>query len=78
MMVRISFFAVLISLVGVNSVLANNCAEIGKKVAIQQRGMLTRSTLSVRGGRNVCVVVVVVPAYDGQKPRRIEVTVPAD
>lgn len=63
---------------GTDSVLAAECAEVGKGVAVQQSGVLVRSTPIVQDGRNMCVVVVVVPAREGKKLRRVEVSVPLD
>jgi hypothetical protein len=54
-----------------------NCYSIGRKVASQNGGQLARAAPQTRGGRTVCVIVVLVPAKDGQRPRRVEFTVPA-
>lgn len=78
MMKKIAFFTIFLSLIGVSSVFAADCTEVGKRTATQQGGMLARSMPIVKDGRNMCVVVVVVPAHNGEKSRRIEVTVPAD
>ncbi|MGL2349000.1 hypothetical protein ACOWKN_02725 [Helicobacter pylori] len=67
-----------LSVISVDSVLAADCAEVGKKVSSRQGGTLTRSTPIVRDGENMCVVVIVMPAHNGKKPRRVEVVVPAD
>lgn len=57
---------------------AADCYAIGQRVAAQNGGTLARASAANRGGRAVCVVVVVVPARDGQRPRRMEVVVPAE
>lgn len=54
-----------------------NCYAIGQQVAAQNGGTLARASLSNRGGRPVCVIVVVVPGRDGQRGRRQEFVVPA-
>ena len=54
-----------------------DCYSIGRKVANQNGGQLARAAPQTRGGRTVCVIVVLVPAKDGQRPRRVEFTVPA-
>ncbi|EJF90578.1 hypothetical protein [Bartonella tamiae] len=66
-----------VSLLGATGVLAADCAEVGKRVAEEQAGRLARSTPVVQNGQNMCVVVVIVPASNGEKPRRVEVAVPA-
>ena len=40
------------------------------------RGKLIRLTMAEQGGQAVCVIVVLVPAKDGQRPRRVEFVVP--
>jgi hypothetical protein len=57
---------------------ADDCAAAGQRVASAQGGTLTKATPAVQGGRNVCVVVVLVPGRDGERPRRVEVAVPAE
>ncbi|WCR55345.1 hypothetical protein [Bartonella clarridgeiae] len=78
MMKKVFFFAMFISLIGFDSVLAADCVEVGKKIAVQQGGTLTRSTPSIRDDKNMCVVVIVIPAHNGNKLRRVEVVVAAD
>ena len=56
---------------------AADCYSIGMRVAAQEGGQYAGASLETRGGRAVCVVVVLVPAKDGQRPRRKEVVVPA-
>jgi hypothetical protein len=41
-------------------------------------GTLARASSSSQGGRPVCVIVVLVPGKEGQRPRRREIVVPAD
>jgi len=54
-----------------------DCTLIGQRVAAEQAGQLTKSTPSVQNGRNVCVVVVIIPGKGEEKPRRVEIAVPA-
>ncbi|WP_375616045.1 hypothetical protein [Bartonella sp. AP58NXGY] len=78
MMKKVFLVVMLASFLGADSVLAADCAEVGKKVAIQEKGVLVRSKLVVEDGRDMCAIVVVVPARNGEKLRRVEVVVPAD
>ncbi|EJF81555.1 Uncharacterised protein [Candidatus Bartonella washoeensis] len=78
MMKRIFLFIMIAVLLGADSVLAAECTEVGRKVAVQHSGVLVRSTPIVQDGRDMCVVVVVVPAREGKKLRRVEVSVPTD
>jgi len=55
-----------------------DCTAIGQRVAAEQAGQLTKSTPTVQNGRNVCVVVVIVPGKGEEKPRRVEIAVPAN
>ncbi|OPB32022.1 hypothetical protein BAR153v2_009850 [Bartonella sp. AR 15-3] len=59
-------------------VLAADCIKIGKKVAMQQRGTLTRSTPSVEDSKNMCVVVIVFSLHNGDKSRRVKVVIAAN
>lgn len=59
-------------------VAAADCYSIGQQVADQHGGTLARASESNQGGQSVCVIVVLVPAKDGQRPRRVEVVVPAN
>lgn len=55
---------------------SGDCYAIGMQQAAQAGGQLARATQEVRGGRQVCVIVVLMPARDGQRPRRNEIVVP--
>ncbi|PRD45995.1 hypothetical protein C5748_01265 [Phyllobacterium phragmitis] len=57
---------------------AGDCVAIGQQVASSQGGTLTKATPAVQNGQDVCVVVVLVPGRDGERPRRVEVAVPAN
>lgn len=54
-----------------------DCYAIGMQQAAQAGGQLARATAETRGGQRVCVIVVLMPARDGQRPRRSEIVVPA-
>ena len=54
-----------------------DCYSIGQQVAAQSGGTLARASSSTQGGRPVCVIVVLVPGKEGQRPRRREIVVPA-
>lgn len=72
------FFVMIAVLLGVDSVLAAGCTEVGRNVATQEKGVLVRSKPVVQDGKDMCMVVVIVPARDGEKLRRVEVFVSAD
>jgi len=54
-----------------------DCYAIGQQIAAQQGGTLASASAESRGGTVVCRIVILVPARDGERPRRVEVTVPA-
>lgn len=55
---------------------ASDCYSVGQEVAAQQGGTLAKASQSTQGGQPVCVIVVLVPGKDGQRPRRSEIVVP--
>ncbi|MEO3998566.1 hypothetical protein [Mesorhizobium sp. CAU 1732] len=57
-------------------VASGDCYSIGAQQAAQLGGQLARATPETRGGQTVCVIVVLMPAKDGQRPRREEIVVP--
>jgi hypothetical protein len=57
---------------------AADCYAIGQQVAAQNGGTLAKAQSANRGGQQVCVIVVLVPGRDGQRPRRTEIVVPAN
>jgi hypothetical protein len=59
-----------------NVLAASDCYAIGQQVAEQNGGTLAKASQSTRGGQPVCVIVVLVPGKDGQRPRRTEIVVP--
>ena len=52
--------------------------SIGQQIAAENGGTLARASASNQGGRQVCVIVVLVPGKDGQRPRRAQFIVPAN
>lgn len=56
---------------------ADDCYAIGQEVAAQNGGTLAKASSATRGGQAVCVIVVLVPGKDGERPRRAEMVVPA-
>jgi hypothetical protein len=56
---------------------AADCYSVGQRVAAQNGGQLAKARPETRRGKTVCVVVVLIPAKDGQRPRRAEIVVPA-
>ncbi|WP_142416411.1 hypothetical protein [Bartonella massiliensis] len=78
MMKKVFLFLIITAFLGADSVLAAECAEVGKKVAAQEKGVLVRSKAVVQDGRGMCAIVVVVPARNGEKLRRVEFFLPAD
>ncbi len=55
---------------------AADCYAIGQRVAAQNGGTLAKASQSTQGGQPVCVIVVLVPGKDGERPRRSEIVVP--
>lgn len=54
-----------------------DCYSIGQEIAAQNGGTLARASQSEQGGQTVCVIVVLVPGKDGERPRRQQFVVPA-
>lgn len=76
MMKKFFLFMVISAFFGGGSVVAAGCVEVGREVATQENGVLVRLKPVVQDGKDMCMVVVVVPARDGKKLRRVEVFVP--
>jgi hypothetical protein len=53
-----------------------DCYAVGQQIAQQNGGTLAKAQADNRGGQDVCVIVVLVPGRDGQRPRRQEFVVP--
>lgn len=52
-----------------------NCWAVGESVAAQEGGELMNATPAASGGRQACVVVIVI-RNPGQPPRRVQRVVP--
>ena len=63
---------------GASAALAADCYGIARQIAAERGGQVLSAEQATRNGRPVCVVVVLVPAKDGKRGRRMEVVVPAD
>ena len=55
-----------------------DCYSVGQQIAAQNGGTLAKASQSNKGGQSVCVIVVLVPGKEGQRPRRKEFVVPAN
>ena len=55
---------------------ASDCYAVGQQVAAQKGGTLAKASQSTQGGQPVCVIVVLVPGKEGERPRRSEIVVP--
>ncbi len=55
---------------------SNSCYAVGQSVAKQNGGKLAAAKQRQSGGQAVCVVVVLIPAKDGQRPKRQQFIVP--
>jgi hypothetical protein len=49
-----------------------DCYAVGQQVAAENGGTLAKATPEDQDGQQVCVIVVLLPAQDGQRPRRVE------
>lgn len=56
--------------------IASDCYAVGQQVAAQKGGTLAKASQSTQGGQPVCVIVVLVPGKEGERPRRSEIVVP--
>lgn len=57
---------------------AGDCYAIGQQVAAENGGTLARATPATQDGQPVCRIVVLLPAKEGERPRRAEFVVPAN
>ncbi len=58
------------------TLVAGDCYAIGQQVAAQKGGQLAAARAATKGGQSVCVIVVLVPGKNGQRPKRQEFVVP--
>lgn len=54
-----------------------DCYSIGQQVAADNGGTLAKASVTTRDGQTFCVIVVLVPGKEGQRPRRAEFVVAA-
>jgi hypothetical protein len=57
---------------------AADCYSIGQQIAAEYGGQLANVSQTNRGGQPACVIVVLIPGKDGDRPRREEFVVPAN
>ena len=58
------------------TLVAGDCYAVGRRVAAQNGGTLAAARAATRDGKPVCIVVVLIPGKNGQRPRRREIVVP--
>lgn len=71
----ISFLAILLAAAS-EPAMASDCHAIGAAKAKQQGGQLAKATPQTVNGQKVCIVVVLVPGKNGQRPRREQYVIP--
>ena len=54
-----------------------DCYSIGLQVAADNGGTLAKASATTQDGQTVCIIVVLVPGKEGQRPRRAEFVVAA-
>ena len=57
---------------------AADCYSIGQQVAADYGGTLAKASEADDNGTSVCVIVILVPGQDGERPRRSEIVVPME
>jgi hypothetical protein len=53
-----------------------DCYAIGQDKAAEMGGTLAKAKPDTEGGAPVCRLVIVVPGAEGERPKRVEITVP--
>ena len=53
-----------------------DCYAVGEEKAAELGGTLAKARPDVDGETPVCLLVIVVPGQDGERPRRVEIVVP--
>ena len=53
-----------------------DCFAVGQDKAAEMGGTLAKAKPDEEGGAPVCRLVIVVPGAEGERPKRVEVTVP--
>lgn len=56
---------------------ANGCHTKGNEIATKQSGRLVKAERITQDGKELCLVVVIIHNNEGERPRRLEVAVPA-
>lgn len=51
------------------------CSAAAREAAQQSGGQVLSVQTSNQGGRTVCIVTVLIPAQDGERPRRQTITI---
>lgn len=57
--------------------IAADCLTTGQQYALEQGGTLTKADRATIAGKEVCVIVVLVPGKDGERPKRLSVEIDA-
>ncbi len=55
---------------------SSQCHAVGQQKARQLGGQLAKASPRKVNGQTVCVIVVLVPGKNGQRPRRAEFVIP--
>ena len=74
--IRLTMLALLAAAVLASPAAAADCYSIGQQVAAENGGTLAKASEADQNGEAVCVIVVLVPGQDGERPRRAEIVVP--
>lgn len=53
-----------------------DCYAVGQDKAAEMGGTLAKAKPDTEGGSPVCRLVIVVPGAKGERPKRVEITVP--
>ena len=54
----------------------DNCFAVGQSLAVERGVTLVAAEATVQNGRSVCKIVVLVPATNGERPKRQVVYIP--
>ncbi len=53
-----------------------DCYAIGEQIAQENGGTVAKAVPVTQGGQPMCKVVVLIPGAEGERPKRLEFTVP--
>lgn len=73
----LAFGAVIVALGFTAPSMAADCLVTGQQYAVEQGGTLTKADIATKDGKNVCVIIVLVPGKDGERPKRLSVEIDA-